>query len=121
VMDDDETIRSMLKTMLTMAGYTVELTENGKITIEKYTKAKDEKKPFDAVIMDLTIPGGMGGKDTITKLLKVDPNARVIVSSGYSTDPVMSDFKKYGFSAAVTKPYTIGELEKALGALLQKK
>jgi two-component system, cell cycle sensor histidine kinase and response regulator CckA len=121
VMDDDETIRNMLKTMLTLGGYTVELTADGHEAINQYTKAKDANKPFDAVIMDLTVPGGMGGKDSITKLLEVDPAAKVIVSSGYSTDPVMNNFKSYGFTAAVTKPYTIGELEKTLHNILKKK
>jgi two-component system, cell cycle sensor histidine kinase and response regulator CckA len=120
VMDDDETIRNMLKTMLTLAGYGVELTEDGKEAIARYTQARDANKPFDAVIMDLTVPGGMGGKDTISKLLETDPHARVIVSSGYSTDPVMNNYKKYGFAAAVTKPYTIGELEKTLHDILKK-
>jgi len=121
VMDDDETIRYMLKTMLKLSGYGVELTQDGNEAIAQYTKARDENKPFDAVIMDLTVPGGMGGKDTIGKLLEVDPGAKVIVSSGYSTDPVMNDFKKWGFTAAVTKPYTIGELEKTLYNILRKK
>jgi len=118
VMDDDETIRHMLKTMLTLGGYSVELTQDGKEAIAQYVQAREANKPFDAVIMDLTVPGGMGGKDSIAKLLDIDPNAKVIVSSGYSTDPVMNDFKKYGFSAAVTKPYTIGELEKTLHNIL---
>jgi two-component system, cell cycle sensor histidine kinase and response regulator CckA len=121
VMDDDDTIRHMLNTMLTLGGYSVELTKDGHEAIAQYTKAMEAGKPFDAVIMDLTVPGGMGGKDSIAKLLEMDPAAKVIVSSGYSTDPVMNDFKKFGFSAAVTKPYTIGELEKTLHHILKKK
>lgn len=68
--------------------------------------------------MDLTIPGGMGGKETIKKLLEIDPEVVAIVSSGYSSDPVISKFKKYGFSAAVTKPYSAGELERTLQRLM---
>jgi CheY-like chemotaxis protein len=121
VMDDDETIRKMLKSMLTLAGYAVELTQNGKEAIEAYDQAGKANKPFDAVIMDLTIPGGMGGKEAVGKLLEIDPKAKVIVSSGYSTDPVMHDYKKYGFSAVISKPYSIGELEKTLHQVLHRK
>jgi two-component system, cell cycle sensor histidine kinase and response regulator CckA len=121
VMDDDDAIREMLHTMLTLGGYNVEMSKNGKEATEKYIHARDTKKPFDAVIMDLTIPGGMGGRETITALLKIDPDARVIVSSGYSTDPIMQNYKQYGFKAMINKPYTVGELEKTLASVLQKK
>jgi two-component system cell cycle sensor histidine kinase/response regulator CckA len=121
VMDDDEIIREMLGKMLTLAGYEIELTRDGAEAIERYTEAKVAKKTFDAVIMDLTIPGGMGGKEAITKLLEIDPHAKVIVSSGYATDPIMSNFKKYGYSAVVTKPYNAAQIEKTLQSLLKKK
>ena len=75
-------------------------------------------QPFDAVIMDLTIPGGMGGKEAIAMLIEVDPEAKVIVSSGYSNDPIMADYEAYGFSGVAAKPYRIGELEKTLGDIL---
>ena len=71
--------------------------------------------------MDLTIPGGMGGKEAIKKLLEIDPQAKVIVSSGYATDPMMADFKGYGFSAVATKPYSVAQIEKMLQSLLRKK
>jgi two-component system, cell cycle sensor histidine kinase and response regulator CckA len=121
VMDDDDTIRQMLQTMLTLSGYNVEMSKNGKEATEKYVKARDLKKPFDAVIMDLTIPGGMGGREAITALLKVDPGAKVIVSSGYSTDPIMQNYKQFGFKAMISKPYTVGELEKVLDSVLKMK
>ena len=73
-------------------------------------RAKKSGQPFDAVIMDLTIPGGMGGKKTIAKLLEIDPGAVAVVSSGYSTDPILANYEKYGFCGAVTKPYRIEEL-----------
>jgi two-component system, cell cycle sensor histidine kinase and response regulator CckA len=107
--------------MLTLSGYNVELSKNGQEATEKYIQARDMNKPFDAVIMDLTIPGGMGGSEAITALLKIDPDARVIVSSGYSTDPIMQNYKHYGFKAMINKPYTVGELEKTLNGVLQKK
>ena len=120
-MDDEEIIRELLHDELTNVGYTVELTQGGAEAIERYKKAKESGEPFDAVIMDLTIPGGMGGKEAIKQLLEIDPDAKAIVSSGYSTDPVMADYKKYGFSAVVTKPYSVGELEKTLSSLLKRK
>jgi two-component system cell cycle sensor histidine kinase/response regulator CckA len=77
-------------------------------------------KPFNAVIMDLTIPGGMGGKEAVKKLFEIDPDAKVVVSSGYSTDPIMSEYKKYGFSAVITKPYSFSQMVKTLQGLLRK-
>ena len=121
VMDDEETIREMLSKMLPLAGYKVILTEDGAEAIEQYAKAQKSGKPFGAVIMDLTIPGGMGGKEAIKKLLEIDPDAKVIVSSGYATDPIMSVYKKYGFSAVITKPYSVAQIEKVLQSLLRKK
>ncbi|MBN1176167.1 MAG: PAS domain S-box protein [Dehalococcoidales bacterium] len=121
VMDDDETIRKMLSNMLKLAGYKAEITSDGAETLEKYAQALKEGKPFDAVIMDLTIPGGMGGKEAVGKLLKIDPAARVIVSSGYATDPIMSEHKKHGFSAVISKPYSVKELEETLHSLLSNK
>lgn len=98
-MDDEEMIRELLSKTLSLAGYEVELTADGAEAIEAYRKAREAGQTFDAVIMDLTIPGGVGGKEAIKKLLEIDPGAKVIVSSGYSTDPIMADCKKYGFRA----------------------
>jgi len=118
VMDDEEMIRKMLSKMLPLDGYEVELAKDGAEAVELYRKARESGQPFDAVIMDLTIPGGMGGKEAIKKLLEIDPDVKAIVSSGYATDPIMADFKKYGFSAVVTKPYSFEELEKTLRNML---
>ncbi|MDP2916407.1 MAG: ATP-binding protein [Dehalococcoidia bacterium] len=120
VMDDEEIIRAMLLKMLTLAGYHVEPTKDGAEAVELYRKARESGQPFDAVIMDLTIPGGMGGKETIERLLKIDPEAKAIVSSGYATDPIMSEYKKYGFSAVVTKPYSVSQMEETLRSVLRK-
>ena len=76
------------------------------------------KRPFDVVIMDLTIPGGMGGKEGIRELKRIDPDARVIVSSGYSEDPVMSEFRQYGFVGVVQKPYKIEDLAELLAKVI---
>ena len=121
VMDDEEIIRQLLDDELTSVGYEVELTVDGAEAIEHYRKARESGQPFDAVILDLTIPGGMGGKEAINKLLEIDPNVKAIVSSGYSTDPIMSDFKDYGFSGVVAKPYKVEQLEKTLHSLLKEK
>ncbi len=117
VMDDDETIRKMLKNMLNLAGYEVELTADGVEALGKYKQAIEANDPFTAVIMDLTIPGGMGGKEAIKNLLEIDPAAAVIVSSGYATDPIMSEYKKYGFSAVIAKPYSISQLQETISGL----
>ncbi|MDD5339130.1 MAG: PAS domain S-box protein [Dehalococcoidales bacterium] len=121
VMDDEEIIRKMLKNMLSLAGYTIELSADGDEALKKYQQAKKDGDPFDAVIMDLTIPGGMGGKDAVQKLLEIDPNAIAIVSSGYATDPIMADFKAYGFKAVIAKPYSVRQLQETLRGLLSKR
>ena len=74
--------------------------------------------PYFAVIMDLTVPGGMGGKEAVGKLLEIDPAATAIVSSGYATDPIMSEYKKYGFSAVIAKPYSIHQLQETMSSLV---
>ena len=79
-----------------------------------YVKAQNNGNPYDAVIMDLTIPGGMGGKETIKKLLEIDPKAKVIVSSGYSNDPILAEYREYGFRGVVSKPYTVQKLSETI-------
>lgn len=118
VMDDDKDIREFLGEVLNILGYDAELAKDGEKAIELYKKAKESAQPFDAVIIDLTIRGGMGGKETIQKLINIDPEVKAIVSSGYSNDPIMSDFRKYGFSAVITKPYTIEELNEILNKII---
>lgn len=114
LMDDEAEIREATGEALTFMGYDTSLAEDGIKTIELYKKAMESQNPFDAVIMDLIIPGGMGGKEAIKKLIEIDPDVRVIVSSGYSNDPVMADFKEYGFRDFIIKPYKIEDLGKVL-------
>ena len=118
VMDDEEFIRQLVFEMLQKMGYTASLANRGEEAIELYQQAFQAGEAFDAVILDLTVPGGMGGKQTIRELLKIDPNVRAIVSSGYSNDPVMSNCGLYGFKKAVKKPYLIQELSEALRSVL---
>jgi len=118
VMDDEEILRKVAKRMLLELGYEVACVEDGAEAIELYTKTKGSQQAFDAVIMDLTIPGGMGGKEAIKKLLEIDPGAIVVVSSGYSNDPIMSSYETYGFRGVVTKPYRIEQLSWVLRDVL---
>ena len=118
VMDDEEPVRETAQAMLEELGYTVECAENGGAAIELYRQRKEEGTPFNAVIMDLTIPGGMGGREAIASLLKLDPGVKAVVSSGYSNDPVMADYSNYGFSAVLGKPYRLQEISKVLQELL---
>jgi two-component system, cell cycle sensor histidine kinase and response regulator CckA len=117
VMDDEEMLRQLVRQMLDRMGYAVETVKNGFEAIEAFKKQKDSGEPFDAVILDLTIKGGMGGEQTIGELIKLDPNVRAIVCSGYYDDPVLSDFKEYGFRGAVAKPYAKKNLKEALEKL----
>jgi two-component system, cell cycle sensor histidine kinase and response regulator CckA len=117
VMDDEEMVRKVVSMMLRHFGHTVEVAADGTEALGIYRQALEEKKPFDAVIMDLTIPGGMGGKEAVKKLLEIDPRARAIVSSGYSFDPVLANYREYGFRGLVSKPFRAEELNEVLGRL----
>lgn len=119
VMDDDAFIIEVVGGMLEVLGYDVAFASDGAQAITLYQDALGKGERFDAVIMDLTIPGGMGGKEAIQDLLKIDPHARAIVSSGYGNDPIMTEFKRYGFSGVVAKPFQIEDLEKALARTIQ--
>ena len=118
VMDDEEFIRDVAIQMLSKIGYEVSTANDGNQTIEMYRQAQKSGEPFDIVIMDLTIPGGMGGKEAIMKLKKLDPNVKALVSSGYSNDPIMSNFRDYGFQGVVKKPYRIQDMSDALRSVI---
>jgi PAS domain S-box-containing protein len=114
LMDDEEMVRNVLAVMLERLGYEVQNAVNGEEAINRYITAQQEGRAFTAVIFDLTIPGGMGGKEALHQILDRDPEVKAIVSSGYSDDPIMADFQKYGFSDVLVKPYRISELSKTL-------
>lgn len=116
LMDDDDMVRFTTSIMLKRIGYDVIVAAEGNETLEKYISAKKSGGPFDAVILDLTIPGGMGGKETMQKLLEIDPGIKAIVSSGYSSDAIMANYRLYGFSGVLSKPYQ----SKDLSSVLQK-
>lgn len=121
VMDDEEMIRELATGMLEALGYTALACPDGAAAIGAYRQAREAGTPFDAVLLDLTVPGGMGGKETAAELLAIDPQAVLLVSSGYSNDPVVADCATSGFSGAVVKPYTLERLARELRRLLSPK
>ena len=110
IMDDEEMVRHVAGAMLKKLGYAFEFACDGAEAIALYKTAQESGQPFDVTIMDLTVPGGMGGKQAIQQLLVIDPAGRAIVSSGYADDPIMADYKRYGFTGVLIKPYKINQL-----------
>jgi PAS domain S-box-containing protein len=121
VMDDEEMVRDLSIQFLSHLGYVVKAVPDGESAIEAYKQSLINKKRFALVIMDLTIPGGMGGKEAMQKLKEIDPNIKAIVSSGYSNDPVLANYKKFGFSAVLAKPYKIETLSTLINQLINGK
>lgn len=119
VMDDELIVQKVTGRMLKQIGYEVEFAKDGQEAIEIYQKARETSQPFAAVIMDLTIPGGMGGQITVQKLIEIDPQVKVIVSSGYSNDPIMSDHRKYGFCGVIAKPYRFEEMTEVIKNVIE--
>ncbi|MBI5251196.1 MAG: PAS domain S-box protein [Desulfomonile tiedjei] len=114
VMDDETSIRDLTSELLSMLGYEAVVAKNGTEAMELYLEAKKTMKPFDAVILDLTVPGGMGGNEFLQQLLRIDKNVKAIVSSGYSNDPIMAECEKYGFKGVIPKPYDAEDLSRVL-------
>jgi two-component system cell cycle sensor histidine kinase/response regulator CckA len=119
IMDDDEIFCNFIRRTLVRSGYEVEIAGDGSDALEIYRKARDSGYPFNAVIVDLIIQGGMGGDEAIKQLLTIDPDANVIVSSGYSLDTHITNYKEYGFKGALSKPYSIEELRNVLSTALR--
>ncbi len=113
-MDDEEPIRAMTQALLERLGLEVKVTRDGAEAVREYADAKLAGQPFDVVVFDLTVPGGMGGADAMREILKLDPSARGIVSSGYSSDPVMANFRAHGFRGSVPKPYRIADFSRTI-------
>ena len=110
LMDDEDFVRDVTSEMLVQLGYEVQLAKDGDEAIETYAKALEKGVLFDAVILDLTIPGGTGGDEAILKLLEIDPNVKGILSSGYADNNVMNDFREFGFKGVISKPFNFDEL-----------
>jgi PAS domain S-box-containing protein len=121
VMDDEEAILDMASALLSHFGYRPGVAHDGEEAITVYKAAAAGNDPFAVVIMDLTIPGGLGGKETIARLREFDPLVKAIVSSGYSTDPIVANFRQYGFVGILTKPYTAKEMSEIIKKVLSAK
>ncbi len=118
VMDDDDLVAETARQMLEHLGYEVSVVRDGREAVELYLAAMEDGNPFTAVILDLTIPGGMGGEETVKRLLLHDPKARVLVASGYSNDRILANYRAYGFAGVLVKPFQLKELSQALHDLL---
>ena len=114
VMDDEEMLRKLAQHMLHRLGYEVTTVKDGVEAIKAVRRQKEEGEPFHVAILDLTIKGGMGGEQTVRELLKLDPNIKTVVSSGYANDPVLSHYKEYGFTGRMAKPYEIRNLKETI-------
>lgn len=118
VMDDEELVREVAGELIRSLGHEVELAAHGDAALELYRTAMVSGCPFNVAILDLTIRGGMGGLETMEKLLAIDPHAKTVVSSGYSDDFILADYPKYGFLKCLKKPYRLNSLRKVLDSLL---
>ena len=119
VMDDEASIRGVLSEMLEICGYTHEVARNGEEALALFSQAKEKDLPFQAVILDLTIPGGIGGKEVLQRLKQIDPQVTAIVVSGYSNDPVLANFQDYGFKGRVTKPFRLADLSEVIYKVIE--
>jgi len=117
-MDDEEALRKLLDRILTRLGYEVETARDGAEAIALYEAAKDSGRGFDAVLLDLTVSGGMGGLEAAARLKELDPSAKLVVSSGYSDAPVMSKFREYGFDDVIPKPWKAAQLSELFRRVL---
>ena len=120
-MDDEEPIRQMINVLLGRLGFTVKTVADGAELVREYAAGRSTGQPYDLVMMDLTVPGAMGGREAMQELRKLDPAVRAVVSSGYSGDPVLANFREHGFCGIVPKPYRVADLTKVLQAALAGK
>jgi len=118
-MDDEPFVLRTVEGLLRRLGYEFVGAAHGQEAIQFYSEALQSENPFSAVILDLTIPGGTGGKDTVTALRKIDPGLRCVVTSGYSHDQVLSRYREYGFQEVLRKPYTLKEIGEILSRLVR--
>lgn len=119
VVDDEEPIRKLTNKMLKKLGYKADVVSNGFQAIKHYQKAMRISRPYDAVILDLTVPGGLGGREIVEQLYQIDPGVKAIVSSGHSNDPILADYKTSGFCQRLVKPYKVEDLSRVLKQILK--
>jgi two-component system, cell cycle sensor histidine kinase and response regulator CckA len=118
VIDDEKSIRDLATTTLNLMGCDVVACPSSSEGVERFIRANQEGRPFDLVIMDLTIPGDLGGNEAMQQILSISPKARGVASSGYSEGSVMAHYREYGFQAALSKPYNIGDLQRIVSNML---
>ena len=116
-MDDQAAVRQVAERMLVQLGFEVTGAENGEEALRLFHEARERGQAFTLFVLDLTVPGGMGGLELVQRLLEVDPAVCAVCSSGYSSHPVMSDFREHGFAASLPKPYTLADLTQVLRSL----
>jgi two-component system cell cycle sensor histidine kinase/response regulator CckA len=117
-MDDEPSVRTMAANILEFLGYQAEAVESGHVAVERFRRAIDKGSPFDLVLLDLVVPGGMGGKETVDQLARIDPAVKAVLVSGYAQNGVPSNFRDQGFGAIITKPFTLQELNSALRSVI---
>ncbi len=118
IMDDEELLRNLAIRSFTKYGYKIDVAKDGEEALKLFKKAKKNKKPYNVVVLDLVVPEGMGGEETIEQLLRIDPKVKAIVCSGFSNDLILADHEKYGFSAVISKPYKFSELDFTIQKLI---
>lgn len=118
LMDDEQIILDVTLEVLKFLGYDVAFARDGEEAIRLYAGEKAAGSPFDIVILDLSIPDGMGGREAITRLIEIDPQVKAVVSSGFTNDPVVQEFRQYGFSGKLSKPYKINDMKELLESLI---
>ena len=118
-MDDEDYIRDVAEQMLVFFGYEVTMACDGQEALKLYADAFDKGEPHDLVILDMSVPSGWGAKKTVDKIIALDMKACVLVSSGYMADPVIQDFKRYGFSGTLPKPYEIEEVDLVIKKMIE--
>jgi CheY-like chemotaxis protein len=121
LMDDEQMILDIVSRMLTHLGYKVKTTMDGAQAIAAFTKARQQGEPFDVVMMDLVISNGVGGQDAAPTIRQIDPQAKIIASSGHLDHPVMKEHRKFGFTAVLEKPYKLERLQQVIEGVIAEK
>jgi CheY-like chemotaxis protein len=121
LMDDEQVILDVTDEVLKFLGYDAMFAKEGAGAIEIFSRERQGGHPFDLIILDLSVPDGMGGKEAFEKIREIDPFAKVVISSGYTNDPMMTDYAKFGFSGILAKPYRISDIKALLEKMIQKK